>query len=95
MVWNKHLNNMKNLVILLNEFKINKVDWCAYVKNTNKCYVLLYLFMDDMLVLGNDNYIIKSTKKILTNKFNMKDLGDVDVILEVNFTKTFDRLILS
>jgi hypothetical protein len=51
--------------------------------------------MDDMLVLGNDNYIIKSTKKILTNKFNMKDLGDVDVILEVNFTKTFDRLILS
>jgi hypothetical protein len=49
--------------------------------------------MDDMLILGNDNYIIKSTKKILTNKFNMKDLGDADVILEVKFTKTFDKLV--
>jgi hypothetical protein len=28
--------------------------------------------MDDMLIFDNNNYIIKSIKKILTNKFDLK-----------------------
>ena len=37
--------------------------------------------MDDMLILSNNYHMIKSTKKVLTNKFDIKDLGVVDVIL--------------
>ena len=32
--------------------------------------------------LGNNDHMIKYTKKILTNKFDIKNLGVVDVILE-------------
>jgi hypothetical protein len=48
-----------------------------------------------MLILGNNDHIIKSTKKILTNKFDMKDLGVTDVILEIQISRTYDGLELS
>jgi hypothetical protein len=36
-----------------------------------------------MLVLGNNNYTIKFITKMLTNKFDLKDLGITDVILGI------------
>ena len=42
-----------------------------------------YMWPDDMLILGSNNYIITTTKKMLSSKFNMKDLGVVDVILGI------------
>jgi hypothetical protein len=50
-------------------------------KNTNKGCVIICLYMDHMLILSNNDHMIKSTKKVLTNKFDIKDLGVVDVIL--------------
>ena len=58
-------------------------------------YVIIYLYMDDMFILGNKNYIIKSTKKILTNKFEIKDLGVANIILRIKRFRISDRLILS
>jgi putative ribosome biogenesis GTPase RsgA len=66
---------------LLNEFKINKVDKYIYMINTYKIDVIICLYVDDMLILDNNDHIIKSTNKILTKKFDMKKLGVVDVIL--------------
>ena len=66
---------------MLNEFKINKVDKYIYMKNTYKIDVIICLYVDDMLILDNNDHIIKSTNKILTKKFDMKKLGVVDVIL--------------
>ena len=80
---------------MLNEFKINKVDKCVYVKNTDKGYVIVCLYIDDMLILGNNDHIIKSTKKILTNKFDMKNLGVADIILGIQISRTYDGLLLS
>jgi hypothetical protein len=62
-------------------FKINEVDDWVYVKNIPKSYVLVYLFVDYMLILSSNDHIIKSIKKMLTKKFDIKDLGVADVIL--------------
>jgi len=75
--------------MLSNEFKINKVDKCVYVK----IYVIVCLYMCDMLILDNNNHMIKSIKKILTNKFDTKDFGVVDVFLETKNSKTSNGLI--
>jgi hypothetical protein len=48
-----------------------------------------------MLILSNNDHMIKSTKKILTNKFDMKDLSVVNVITRVKIFRTLDRFILS
>ena len=45
--------------------------------------------------MGSNNEVIKTTKKMFNNKFNMKDLGVADVILGIKISKTSDRLILS
>ena len=78
-----------------NGFTINECDKCVYVKDTNNGYVIVCLYVDDMLILGSNNYIITTTKKILFSKFNMKDLGVVDVILGIKISRTSDGLILS
>jgi hypothetical protein len=89
------LHDKIDKVILSNEFKIKKVNKCVYVKNIDKCYVIICLYMDDMFILDNNNYMIKYTKKIITNKFDMKDLGVVGIILWIKISKTSDGLILS
>jgi len=61
--------------MLLNEFKINKINKYVYVKNTYKGYVIVCLNDKSLLILGSKNHIINSTKKILTSKFDTKDLG--------------------
>jgi hypothetical protein len=38
-------------------------------KNTYKGYVIVCIYMDDMLILENNDHMIKSTKKMLINIF--------------------------
>jgi len=58
---------------------------CVYMESIDKGYVIIYLYMDNMLILGSINHIIKYTKKILTNKLDIKDLGVANVILGIKF----------
>ena len=51
--------------MLTNGFKINECDKCIYVNDTENGYVIFYLYVDDMLIVGNDDEIIKYTKDIL------------------------------
>ena len=81
--------------MMTNGLKINECDKCVYVKNTEHGYVIICLYVDDMLIMGSNNEVIKTTKKMLNNKFNMKDLGVADVILGIKISKISDGLILS
>ncbi|KAI3758100.1 hypothetical protein L6452_05648 [Arctium lappa] len=56
-------------------FKINEYDKCVYMKDTTHGYVILCLYVDDMLIIGSDDKMIRSTKDMLKSKFDMKDLG--------------------
>ena len=51
--------------------------------------------INDMLILGTNIEIIKSTKKMLSNRFDIKDLGVADVILGIKITRTPDGISLS
>jgi len=82
-------------VMLSNEVKINEVDKCVYVKNIYKDHVIVCLYVDDILILNINDYMIKITKKILINKFNIKNLGVADVIIEIKFFLISNRLLLS
>ena len=81
--------------MLSNEFKINKADKFVYVKNIDKGYVTICLYVDDMFILGGNNYMLKSTNKSSTDKFDMKDLDVSDVILRIKIYMTYNRLLLS
>jgi hypothetical protein len=56
-------------------------DHCCYVKSFKNSYIILLLYMDDMLVAGSSMEEIKNLKKQLSSQFAMKDLGAAKQIL--------------
>ena len=81
--------------IISNGFKINEYDKCVYVKSTDKGYVIVCLYVDDMLIIGSNHEMIMTTKKILNKQFDMKDMRVTDVILGLKITKTSEGYSLS
>ena len=57
--------------------------------------MLLYISMEDMLILSSNDHMIISTKKILTKQVWHERLGCCNVILWINISRTSDELILS
>ena len=82
-------------VMLSNGFEINECDKCVCVKQTQNCFAILCLYVDDMLITGSDGKTVKKIKCLLASKFDMKDMGVADVILGVKIHKTSGGLALS
>ena len=61
--------------MLSNGFKINECDKCVYIKDTPNHEVIVCLYVDDMLIMSKDIVDIKSTKRMLSKAFDMKDWG--------------------
>ena len=89
--WHEKFDN----VMMSQGFKINQCDKCVYVKDTKHGYVIICLYVDDMLIVSNDDKMIISTKNMLHSRFDMKDMGLVDVILGIKLIRTSDGLILN
>ena len=91
----KQCHEKFDCAVISEGFKINECDKCIYMKNTNKGYVIICLYVDDMLIIGSNIEIIKTTKKMLNSKFDMKDMGVADVILGIKIFKTSEGYTLS
>ncbi|XP_073298295.1 uncharacterized protein [Primulina huaijiensis] len=65
------------------------------VESTRESYVMVCLYVDDMLIMGNNQKLIKGTKKMLTKHFDMKDMGIADVILGIKIFRTLEAIVLS
>ena len=65
------------------------------MKATESDYVILCLYVDDILIIGSNDKIIKSTKDMLNSRFDMKDMGLADVILGIKILRTTEGLVLS
>eukprot|EP00253_Pinus_taeda_P017592 PITA_17592 len=62
-------------------FTRSKADHCVYFKLIGDRVMYLVLYVDDMLLVGNDKEIIQDLKTQLSSKFDMKDLGVANYIL--------------
>ena len=82
-------------VMLDNGFKINECDKCVNSKDTPGGFVILCLYVDDILIIGSNEKMIKSTKDMLKARFDMKDMGLADVILGVKIVRTQNGLVLN
>ena len=68
-------------------FKISECDKCVYVKDVEDGYVIVCLYVDDMLIIGSNDEMITSTKNMLNSRFDMKDMGLANVILGIKNQK--------
>jgi hypothetical protein len=64
-------------------FVMNKADKCVYYQYGGGEGLILYLYVDDILILGTSLNVTIEIKDILSNNFEMKDLGEDYVILNI------------
>lgn len=81
--------------MMSNGFSINEYDKCIYFTCTPSRYILLYLYIDNMLTISSNKDIIQQTKNMHNGQFDMKDMGLANVILGNKITRTPDGITLS
>ncbi|GKA62780.1 retrovirus-related pol polyprotein from transposon TNT 1-94 [Tanacetum coccineum] len=74
--------------LISNGFVVNASDTCVYSKVIASNCVIICLYVDDMLIFGTNINVVNETKTFLSSQFDMKDLGEVDVILGIKVRKT-------
>jgi hypothetical protein len=62
-------------------FLRSRVDHCAYSKKVGNHFIYVVLYVDDMLLVGNNMDVIKEVKSQLSSKFDMKDISVSNIIL--------------
>ncbi|GJW79147.1 zinc finger, CCHC-type containing protein [Tanacetum coccineum] len=83
-------------VVLSSGFLLNQSDKCVYSKfNSSGEGVIICLYVDDMLIFGTDQNQVDKTKKFLSSKFSMKDMGEADVILGIKIKRENKGIVIT
>ncbi|KAL0292823.1 UNVERIFIED_CONTAM: Retrovirus-related Pol polyprotein from transposon TNT 1-94 [Sesamum angustifolium] len=88
--WNIRFNE----VIQGYDFVKNDFDPCVYKKVSGSLVVFLVLYVDDILLIGNDIKMLGDTKAWLSTQFSMKDLGEASYILGIKIFRDRSKRIL-
>ena len=80
--------------ILLNGFTMIEEDHCVYVKQSKGSFIILSLYVNDILLASNDMEMIIATKGWLSSNFKMKDMGKADYILGVKILRDCSKKLL-
>ncbi|KAE8724060.1 hypothetical protein F3Y22_tig00010968pilonHSYRG00140 [Hibiscus syriacus] len=77
----KHVSRQWNLklteALLEVEYSQSKFDYSLFTKSQGSKIVIMFIYVDDLLITGNDSVLIEELKGILNRNFKMKDLGEL------------------
>ena len=76
-------------------FVRSKADHCVYSKQVGDHFINIVLYVDDMLLIGNNKYVIKEVKSQISSKFDMKDLGAANFILGMEIRRDHANKMIS
>ncbi|KAM1450369.1 hypothetical protein ACFX2I_037618 [Malus domestica] len=75
-------------------FTQNEDDNCVYQKVIGDAVVFLVLYVDDIVLFGNDTAVLSSVKVWLSKTFHMKDLGDASYVLGIKLYRDRSRKLI-
>ena len=58
-----------------------------YIIRSNNYFIIISLYVDDILIARNDKKMIDVTKKWLSSNCEMKDMGEANYVLGVKILK--------
>nr|GFC37970.1 retrotransposon protein, putative, Ty1-copia subclass [Tanacetum cinerariifolium] len=88
--WNKRFDEeIKNF-----GFIQNRDESCVYRKASGSDVVFLILYVDDIVIMGNNIPILKEVKDYLGKYFSMKDLGEAAYILGIKIYRYRSRWLI-
>nr|GEX64286.1 putative reverse transcriptase, RNA-dependent DNA polymerase, Gag-polypeptide of LTR copia-type [Tanacetum cinerariifolium] len=76
-------------------YKKSKADHSLFIYKNGDTYVAVLIYVDDVILLGNDEKWIERTKSHLDKGSSIKDLGPLKYILGIEVAKTSEGLVLN
>ena len=86
-LWNDTLDE----ALVVFEWRRTQSDPCVYVYGSGDTLVILTVYVDDILITGKDQDLVKKKKKELTDRFEMTDMGEVKRILGIEVQRDYEH----
>ena len=88
--WNIHFDKVIQAYGFIQTFG----EACIYKKMSGSSVAFLILYVDDILLIGNDTGFLYSIKGYLNKNFSMKDLGESTYILGIKIHRDRPRRLI-
>jgi len=89
--WNEKLCN----TLLKNNFKQSKSDYSLFIKTDKEVFIALLVYVDDIVITGNNEIEIEKVKSFLKTQFLIKDLGALKYFLGIEVLRNESTVCLS
>ena len=66
-------------------------DRCLFILRKDKKVVMIATYVDDLLITGNDENLIESSRKTLNSHFKMKTMGNVSWLLGIRIRRDLHK----
>ena len=76
-------------------FQHSRADHSLFIFKKNDIYISALIYVDDVILLGNNTQQIKKVKAFLDSCFSIKDLGPLKYFLGIEVARTPDGVVLS
>jgi hypothetical protein len=81
--------------ILSAGFTQSKADYSLFIHKVGNSLTILLIYVDDILITGNNLDSIKTLKQFLHTRFRIKDLGDLKYFLGIEIARSSKGIYLS
>ena len=81
----RNWNDLLKKELLENGFVQSVVDPCMFIKKYEDKITIILVWVDDLLIAASDSDSLGKVKKQFTDKFQMKDLGQISKFLGIEF----------
>ncbi|KAI5316435.1 hypothetical protein L3X38_036142 [Prunus dulcis] len=82
-------------VVKCQGFIDNPLDECIYQKFQARHYIFMLLYVDDILLASSNLSLLHDTKRMLSNHFQMTDLGEANYVLGIEISRDREMGLLS
>ncbi|KAJ0481517.1 putative RNA-directed DNA polymerase [Helianthus annuus] len=76
-------------------FRQSKADYSLFIYKSKRSYVAAFIYVDDVVIVGNDSVKIQHTKDQLDEMFSIKDMGPLKYFLGIEVSRIKECLVLS
>lgn len=91
----RNWNLMLHTYLSENGFEQNPADHCVYMREKHDGKVILLIWVDDLIIAASNEDVLKSVKRMLAERFKMKDLGRLNHFLGIDFNQTEGQVKMS
>ena len=76
-------------------FTQSKADYSLFTKQTAIGYIIVLVYIDDMLILRSNEHLLQQLKHHLNKWFHMKDLGELRYFLGIEVAQSNEGIFLT